>query len=177
MTDPIVPDEIWKPIPRFEGLYEASDIGRVRSLPRKSVPPSGLILKGTAFIKGRIIISLRVHKKRERHSKARLVALAFLGQPPTAKHEVNHIDGDPSNDRIENLEWVTHTENVRHSFRTGINPSGERSPHAKLTNADVAQIRHLLKTQLQKRIAKQFNVQPNTISRIKTGRRWKHLKS
>ena len=113
--------EIWKPIKGFEGLYEVSNMGRVRSLDREwETAPNHLIHK-----KGQIIIQtkmyrgyLQVHLSKARVSKTfrshRLVAEAFVPNPYNKPH-VNHKDGNKINNCADNLEWVTPSENQIHS--------------------------------------------------------------
>ena len=72
----------------------------------------------------------------------RLVALAFLGPQPTLKHEINHINGIKTDNRPENLEWVTRSQNIKHAFDTGLHPisEGVNASNAKLTEEDLALI-------------------------------------
>ena len=103
--------EIWKDVPGYEGLYQVSSVGRImrdgRTRKLKSDHMGYLVV---ALCKKGIEKDWKVH---------RLVALAFL-QNPEQKRVVNHIDGDKQNNRVENLEWVTHSENMRHAYTTGL---------------------------------------------------------
>lgn len=105
-------EEIWKPIPELEG-YEASSFGNVRSkrkvLHRRPFLARGdkLYCKTDCWAKNK---GLFVH---------RLVALAFLGKPPEGQNTVDHLDGDGTNNRPENLEWVSLTENLRRKWGHG----------------------------------------------------------
>lgn len=103
------PDEIWKDVPTYEGIYQASSFGRIRSL--RVMKPS--ISKGTGYLA--VGLSNGKGKAKTRHVHA-LVALAFLGPRPEGK-QVNHIDEDKTNARPENLEYKTPRENVLHSLR------------------------------------------------------------
>lgn len=172
-----IANEIWKPVVRYEGLYEASTFGRVRSIGRRQGALVGRILKGSVFDKGRVRLEFRKDGRRVSISKASVIALTFIGPRPSPAYEVNHKNGDPSNDTPDNLEWATRSENILHAFQIGLNHSGESHPHAKLTDADVIEIRHLLKTKSLSFIAKQFNIGTDHVSRIKTGKKWTHLKS
>lgn len=168
-------NEIWKPISGYEGFYEASNLGRIHNTARRSSTYPGRLLKVDCDENGRGRVHLSVKAIQKTYTNASLIAHAFIGPRPTPKHECNHIDGDPSNDRITNLEWVTSKENKIHAFRMGLLATGEKNGQSKLTEADVIQIRHLLKTQTVRSVAKQFNVGPMAISRIKTGSLWKHV--
>lgn len=109
-------NEIWKSVKGFEGLYEVSNFGEVKSLPR-----NGTILKPRLLIgfidsggyQQVLLSSKRVHKKIHR-----LVAEAFIPNPDN-KPCVNHIDRIKTNNHIDNLEWCTYKENTIHSFNTG----------------------------------------------------------
>jgi len=97
----------WRPVKGLEDRYEVSNTGLVRTKPRvlKSFP----MRKG-----GHHQINLGLHRRTYVH---RLVAEAFLGQPDPARIWINHKNGDPSDNRVENLEWCTPGENIAHGYR------------------------------------------------------------
>jgi hypothetical protein len=100
----------------------------------------------------------------------RLVAQIYVPNPD-GKPQVNHIDGDKTNNNADNLEWVTNADNRRHAVDTGLHIHGERCPWAKLQREDVQYIRaHPEMT--RKELAEKYGVDPHTISDIRTGRSW-----
>lgn len=108
--------EIWKPVIGYEGIYEVSNMGRVKSLPRRKVLTE-LILKPN--IKKKVKTSYyNIGLSRNNHKKKfyihRLVAQAFLGDSPLS---VNHVNGDGLDNRIENLEYVSNRENTNHMYK------------------------------------------------------------
>ncbi len=118
--------ERWEPVVGYEGLYEVSDLGRVRSLDRVIMgadgvpkPHHGRVL--SPFKRSRCYLYVSLWKNGSKITEAvhRLVAFAFLPNPH-GKPEVNHIDGCKTNNRAENLEWCTRSENVKHAFMTGL---------------------------------------------------------
>lgn len=123
--------EIWKDIKGFEGLYQISNFGRVKRLPKK-VFNAGLLNKSKCFVSKEIIIknatiskgyqgvTLTKEKKRYPKKVHRLVAEAFI---PNAnnKPQVNHIDCNKKNNCVDNLEWCTNSENQLHACKNGIN--------------------------------------------------------
>lgn len=106
--------ELWKSIDEYDGLYEVSNFGRIRSLKRATT--KGIVLRQKAYHGGYMCVCLCKDNKRSTKSVHRLVALAFVPNP-YGKPEVNHIDGIRYNNRADNLEWVTRSENERHAFQ------------------------------------------------------------
>ena len=101
----------------------------------------------------------------------RLVAEKYIPNPEH-RTQVNHIDGNPQNNRVENLEWVTQEENMAHAVRTGLQPINEKHPMAKLTWNDVNFIRE--HTELsRKEISDMFGIVPSAVSNIRHFRTWK----
>lgn len=106
----------------------------------------------------------------------RLVAQAFLAKPAHAT-EVNHIDKNKLNNHYTNLEWVTRSQNIRHSYANGHTPTrGELAGNSKLTEKQVLEIIGI-KDKTYKQIASLYGVGYSTIAHIKVGTRWAHLKN
>jgi len=111
--------EIWKPIKGYEGLYEVSNLGRVKSLPKNGNGFKEIILKSGNSTGGYKFVVVNKRKKKNFAIKVhRLVAFAFIPNPEN-KPCVNHIDSNPLNNRCENLEWCTHKENMKHAVEFG----------------------------------------------------------
>lgn len=115
-------EELWKPIEGYED-YEISSLGRVKSLARltttgnRSVPER---IREPNVMKGYHCITLRKDKKIKVFRIHRLVIEHFGDKQPSEEYQVNHIDGDKSNNCIDNLEWVTPRENTTHAFENGL---------------------------------------------------------
>ena len=136
-------NEIWKDISGYEGLYQVSNFGNVRVLDRfyvvnnrKAHLVPGRVLKKIDNGNGYDYITLHKDGRRKNHYVHRLVAMAFLEMIP-GKEYVNHIDYNRKNNNIENLEWCTCSENLKHSSIHMRNPknvknnSGERYIHVR----------------------------------------------
>lgn len=107
-------NEKWKPIDGYNGLYEVSNIGRVRN-------SNGLVMKTRRREDGYVVVTLRKKPKYKIEYIHILVAKAFIPKP-IGKTEVNHIDAVKSNNIVTNLEWVTRSENHFHAVKMGLKP-------------------------------------------------------
>ena len=124
-------EEVWKDIPDYEGLYEASSYGRIRTKEGKITFTKK---HGVRHWKSRIMsgrgdnlktgsrVALWKNGVCKEWIVARLVAITFLGRPTIEANTVNHINGNRLDNRIENLEWLSIGDNVRHAFDTGLMP-------------------------------------------------------
>jgi hypothetical protein len=104
-----------------------------------------------------------------------LVLEAFVGQAPSG-HECDHIDFDPKNNRVENLRWVTHTENIRHTACAGRGYRGQLNGRSKLSESDVIAMRIIFESVPDfDYIAELYELNRSTVWRIVTRRAWKHV--
>lgn len=177
--------ELWKDIKGYEGCYQVSNLGRIKSLDRMTNNQYG-----EYFMKGRILknsiikdkgycrvslnngngkISKRVH---------RLVAEAFIPNPEN-KLEVNHKDGNKLNNCVSNLEWCTNKENIEHSIRTGLKKhcNGCSNSSSKFTEEDIIFIRKNYKKRDPMyggvALARRYSCCPKTIYDIVTKKHYK----
>lgn len=122
--------EVWKPIPEYEGLYDASNLGRIRSSPGKvtsnrryphRVWQSRIMKQKYPRTKKRQDgrVSLWKDGEEKDYLVSRLVASTWLGSPDDGM-TVNHIDGNYQNNSVTNLEWITRAENIRKGFSDGL---------------------------------------------------------
>ena len=170
--------EIWKPIPGYEGLYEVSDQGRVRSLDRDVLDSLGRVYR----LKGRILkLSLferypLVHLSVEGRITARrihqLVLEAFVGPCPEGL-EGCHENDVPTDNRLENLRWDSHRANTADAERNGRIAVGETVHASKLHASDIPVIRKSPLTQHE--LAAQYGVGQAQICRIKNCKRWRSV--
>lgn len=183
-------DEKWKPIKGFEGLYEVSNLGRVKSLAREAMGRAGStrhlparILKPSPIPGGYLAVNLRKNGKGHPMRVHRLVAEAFLGKPRkvtevgwTQTQLVAHNDGDPSNNTVSNLRYATVRENAQDRIMHGTQSRGERHPNSKLTKSDVLAIRKRAECgEHYLQIAKDYPVAPAYVSALINGRGWQHI--
>lgn len=111
--------ESWKPVIGYEGLYEISNKGRLKSLYKKAFGAPAIIEDRKPTPKGYIRIALKKNGKLKLHMLHRIVANAFLNNPER-KDFVNHKDGNKLNNAVSNLEWCTNIENATHAIATGL---------------------------------------------------------
>jgi hypothetical protein len=165
---------LWRQVTEFPD-YEVSEFGKVRRL-TTSVYPAGKVLKPFKHPRGYLRYELWRNGKSFKRSAHRLVAVAFLGPPPTSKHEAAHGDGDPTNNYWRNLRWATPKENYSDRYTHGTDQYGERNWCVKLNAADVLRIRErALFGAGTNETARLFNVYHATITDIVKRRSWAHL--
>lgn len=114
--------EEWRDIENYEGIYQVSNLGRVRSLDRLNSAGhrlKGRVLRSSPNSLGYHLVSLTKNGRQTSMRVHRLVALAFIENPHN-KPQVNHLDGDKNNNYETNLEWSTSKENIKHALETGL---------------------------------------------------------
>lgn len=165
--------EIWKPVKGYEKYYEISNLGRLVSLDYRG---NGYrqILKTNINKNGYEQIRLNVNKIGKNKKIHRLVAESFLPNPENKKC-VNHKDSNRINNRVDNLEWCTHSENIIHGFKNGFiyRTSGEDSKVSKLNNEKVIKI--YISKKSHRELAKEYRVTKSCITSIKSKKTWKKI--
>jgi hypothetical protein len=176
-------DEIWKDILGYEGIYQVSTKGKVRGVSRVTKHPRsvGAIRKSKmlSLVKtaaGYLRVTLSRGGKRCTFCVHRLVAEAFISNME-CKSQVNHKNGVKDDNSVDNLEWVTPKENVRHSIETGLNKCrGELRSKSVLTEQKVVEMRNLRTSGMQyNHIAELFHVSTHTARSACMGFTWKHV--
>lgn len=117
--------EVWKDIPGYEGIYQVSNLGRVKGLKRKSEAGRNIrekIMRTPKKSNGYLTVGLFKEGKQKTKDVHRLVAETYI-EANDAKNEVNHINGDKRDNRVTNLEWCDRSQNVKHSYETGLRSS------------------------------------------------------
>lgn len=178
--------EIWHDIKNYEGYYQVSNFGNVKGLDRKITTVYGKqrLLKGKMMklVKDRDgYLTVKLSKNNTlKHGKVhRLVAESFLDEI-SYKNEVNHIDGNKENNKIENLEWCTSSENRKHAVENRLlKVVGSENPMSKLNEENVTKIRALYNENKKQnnilKLATEFGVSFQTIWEIVAFKSWKHL--
>lgn len=151
-------------------LFLVSLYGEVKS------KRTGRILKQTKKENGYLQINTRKEGKQIKPLVHTLIALTFVPNPDN-KAEVNHLDGDKSNNSADNLEWCTREENMQHASKEGLlNCKGSNNNNSKLSEQDVINIRRLYaEGNIMKDIAKAYNISKPHVSDIVNHKKWKHI--
>jgi hypothetical protein len=162
-------DEKWMNVAGFEEYYTISNHGRVRNSKGDMINPRdcGGYRIVTLYGDNRMTVTVMVHE---------LVAGMFI-DGYNDDLEVNHKNGIKNDNHVDNLEWVTRSENMVHAFRNGlINPAkGETHYSAKLCEVDVIKIKSLADKYSRKELGAIYNVHPTSISSIILRKTWKHI--
>lgn len=168
-------NERWLAVVGFEGAYEVSDLGRVRSLDR--IQCDGRRRKGRILMhqpRGRIYIAVHLYRqaKLKTYLIHRLVLEAFVGPCPEGMQS-RHLDGNSKNNTVINLKWGSPLENHADKKRHGTTAIGESNNQAKLRESDVIEIRQSNDSGV--RLSKRFNVTPAMVSSIRLRKNWVHV--
>ena len=175
--------ETWSAIPGWAGQYEASDLGRVQSVPHtvRTVQGHAFTVKGRLRApwldrKGYCHVTLYRGDIAKRHSVHALVMAAFVGPPPPGT-EICHNNGDPADNRLANLRYDTRSANHRDKRQHGTARAGEANPRARLTADDVRAIRALYADgrMNQSQLAATYATPQSNVSSIVLRRTWRHV--
>lgn len=176
--------EEWRDVPKWEGFYQVSDLGRVRSVDRvvqlsnRKCRYKGRLLRQKKIgLPGKdywTVVFSRPGMRSPKNFKVHLLVLcAFVGPRPSPKHQGCHNDGDRFNNHYTNLRWGTPKENCADTIKHGRTTRGEKNTQATLTTSQVRAIRNDQRTQTV--IAKDYGVSQTCVSKIKTRLRWGHI--
>lgn len=171
--------EIFKDIKGYEGLYQISNFGNVKSF-IKYKGTNERILKMRANNRGYFYVCLHKKGGQKYFTAHRLAALTFIPNPSN-KRTVNHINGVKTDNRLFNLEWNTDSENISHAYRSGLKnssfPIGEKHHSSKHTSKEILEIRDLAKSKRfkQSEIAEFYNCGQKNIGYIVNRKIWKHI--
>lgn len=178
--------EVWKPVIGFEKQYEVSSLGKIRNLDKNITSKLGkmVLIKGKllkpgldkdGYVRMRFCLGSKqndiVGKSIGVHI---VVAMAFINNPLN-KPLINHKNGIKTDNRIDNLEWCTSSENVQHAYDTGLacSKKGEKCHKSKLKEDDIVSIRNSTKSYNE--LSVYYNVTVSAIRLIIQRKNWKHI--
>ena len=176
--------EEWKDIKDYEGYYQVSDLGKIRSVDRFVVHSKNgnkAFKKGKVFAVGftnkALIVALSKNGIKKSFLIYRIVAQQFIPNPEN-KPEVNHKDGNRLNNKVSNLEWMTRSENEKHAYDTGLYTSRKGIDHPmSITNeSDVIEMRKLYNEGVSKKqLATDFKMEYSNVCKIIKRKAWVHI--
>lgn len=168
-------NEIWKDIIGYEGYYQVSNFGNIKSLPGKWKKFEKILKLHTTRC-GYYIIKLYKNTNCKIFTVHKLVALHFISNPNNLS-EINHKNCIKIDNRDNNLEWVTHQQNIDHCVKNNLNPKGENNGTAKLNENQVLEIRrkYIPRIYSQRKLAKEYNIGRTAILNILQKETWKHI--
>lgn len=183
--------EVWKDVIGYEGLYQVSNFGNVKSLDREIAPNNrvpywrkGKICKQSKSNLGYMTVGFTVNNKKINKYVHRLVAEAFITNMNNYP-QVNHIDCDKINNRMYNLEWCTNSQNHIHASKKGLNKlhlhrvaySGEENGRSLLTKEQVLEIKqkYIPYKYSAKKLSKEYGVSESCITHILNNTSWKEI--
>lgn len=182
--------EVWKEIPEYPD-YRVSSLGRVKRVKESSKGNMPKVLKPWLTKDGYAIITLYRNGGSKRKQVSRLVCSAFHGDPPSDGHQAAHNNGNPKDNRAENLRWATRSENMKDCLIHGTRamgkshgrttkpertPRGENHGGSSLKESDVIEILKHPKTKGSgAALALKYGVSPVTICTIRSRKTWRHV--
>jgi hypothetical protein len=170
--------ELWRWVPGYEGRYLVSSMGAVRSCGNAKRPKGGR-LRATPNKNGYRVVTLYSglpgRTSGRKMKAAVLVLLAFRG--PSNGLESCHADGNRLNDKLSNLYWGTRKDNVDDAVDHGTHPRGSNNGHAVVSERDVVDIRHALKTRsaTNAELSRRYRIAPATVTAIHQRKTWRHV--
>lgn len=181
-------EEIWKAIPGFEGYYEASTLGQIRGVDRTVTALNRWGSITERRLKGRVLLTyphsaggyrmscLTKDGKHCMDTTHAYVAATFLGPRPE-KHDVNHIDGNKANNRVDNLEYTTRKGNMGHAQDTGLwDNRGEKNGQAKATESQIlAAHADMVAGATISKAAAANGLTVGQLTKVRSGKKWQHL--
>lgn len=163
--------ETWKPVKDYENFYIVSSFGRIKNI------KTNKILKPW-ITQGYCHLRLCKNGKCIQYGVHKIVCESFIGKIKK-HHQINHKNCIKNDNKIQNLEYVTHKQNIRHARINGLlrGPLGERQHMSKLKEKDIISIRNLYQKKLfsQLVLSKKFNVHQSNISYIVNKKSWRHI--
>lgn len=174
----IIADEVWRDVFGYEGCYQVSNLGNVKSLPNQRRKTELILKCAKKPPTGYLVVNLSKNGIAKTHHVHELVLRAFVGERPSG-FVACHCNGDAANNSVENLRWDTQLSNIADKVIHGTAQFGESNSMAKFSAETITEVKLALKERQYRgaisEIAREFGLLPQTVSKIKNGIRWAHL--